>query len=68
MDLHHPGPGAIRRLRFCCSRGLGLLKEEIPLNRIVGPTNQNMWVPHEYLMNPRGSRMWAPPKHIVGPA
>jgi hypothetical protein len=26
-------------------RSLGLLKEEIPLNRIVGPTNQNVWVP-----------------------
>jgi hypothetical protein len=23
-------------------RGLGLLKKEIPLNRIVGPTNQNV--------------------------
>jgi hypothetical protein len=26
-------------------RGLGLLNKEIPLNRIVGPTNRNVWVP-----------------------
>jgi hypothetical protein len=25
--------------------GLGLLKKEISLNRIVGTTNQNVWVP-----------------------
>jgi hypothetical protein len=26
-------------------RDLGLLKKEIPPNRIMGPTNQNVWVP-----------------------
>jgi hypothetical protein len=55
MNLNHPGPLAIRRLRFCrrCGareggknpRGLGLLKKEIQLNRIVGSTNKTVWVP-----------------------
>jgi hypothetical protein len=77
MDLNHPGPRTIRRPRFCCRRGvgggakilrLGLLKKEIPLNRIVGSTNQNVWVPLD--LGPTRichESTWVPPKHIVGP-
>jgi hypothetical protein len=47
---------------------LGLLKKEIPLNRIVGSTNQNVWVPLD--LGPTRichESTWVPPKHIVGP-
>jgi hypothetical protein len=49
--------------------GLGLLKKEIPLNRIVGPTNQNVWVlPDVGPTRISHESTWVPPKHIVGPA
>jgi hypothetical protein len=52
MVVNHPR--VIRRPKFCCRcgnggakipHGLGLLEKETSLNRIVGPTNQNVWVP-----------------------
>jgi hypothetical protein len=58
--------------------GLGLLNKEIPLNRSVGPTNQNVSVPpdlgptqisHESTLNrtvgPTNQNVWVPPD--VGP-
>jgi hypothetical protein len=74
MYLNHSR--AIRWSRFCCKcgamgdpRGLDLLKKEISLNIIVGPTNQNMWVPPDVGPTRISHKStWVPPKHIVGPA
>jgi hypothetical protein len=45
MDLNHLRAIRCQWAGAKIPRGLGLLKKEISLNRIVGATNQNVWVP-----------------------